>query len=143
MNIKEITVISPDSWEKFSHALKFQKNFFNFRFNNIRAPGVNLKKLLADKSFIAEDVSLQPVLEIFNDRTIPADTASNMGGFPHQLLQKLKCGIYIKTLHAENALVDYKETGAASKKTGDVIFKNLHGTITNITNIESYKKKIT
>ena len=141
VNIKEITVISPDSWEKFAHALKFQKNFFHFRFNNIRSRGVDLKKLLADKSFIAEEVSLQPVLEIFNDRTIPADTASNMGGYPHQLLQKLKCGIYIKTLHAENALVDYKETGAASKKTGDVIFKNLQGTITNITNIESYKKK--
>lgn len=141
VNIKEVTVSSPNTWEKFTHTLKFQKNFFDFRFNNIRARGADLQKLMADKSFIADEVTLQPLLKVFNDRMVPADTANETGKYPQQLLQKLTCGIYIKTLHAEDGLVNYKERGAASKKTGDVVFKNLQGTITNITNIESYKKK--
>ena len=141
ISIKEISIISPDSWQKFTHALKFQKNFFKFRFSDITATGVDTKKLLAEKTFISEDVSVRPLLEIFNDRTIPADTASNMGQYPQQMLQKVNCSIYIKTLHANRGVVHYKEKGAISKKTGDVVFNNLNATLSNITNMETFKKK--
>ena len=141
ITVQYVTVTPTLSQDKFVRSLKFQKDLYNMRFNNIRLTGANVKKLVTDKMVIAEQATFQPILNIFNDRTVTPDTANKIGQYPQQLLQKIKTGIYIKTIVAKNASVNYKERGALSKQTGDVTFNNIDGTIKNFTNIDSYKKK--
>lgn len=133
-----IPIISRDA---FVRSLKFQKDYFNLRFNNIYLTGADLKKLVDGKILLAETASFQPLINVFNDRTVPPDTASKVGQYPHQMLSKMKEQIYIKTLKAINGKVVYTERGAISKKTGDVVFTDINGTINNVTNIDSYVKK--
>jgi hypothetical protein len=90
---------------------------------------------------IAEEASMQPILKIFNDRTVDPDTASKIGLYPQQILQKLHTPVYIKTIRVNNASVVYTERGALSKQIGVVTFDNITGRIRNFTNIDSYKKK--
>ena len=141
ITIKDASVVPTMSSEAFVKTLKFQKDYYNLRFNNIKLTGADVRKLITDKEVIAENAYMQPILNIFNDRTVAPDTASKIGQYPQQLLQKLKTGVYIGTLHATNGLVHYKERSVLSKKTGDVTFTNINATVKNFTNIESYKKK--
>lgn len=141
ITVKDASVTPIVSQDKFVKSLTFQKDYYNLRFNNIKLTGADVRKLVTDQTVIAEDATLQPIVHIFNDRTVTPDTASKIGQYPQQLLQKIKLGIYIKTIHAVNGLIHYKERGALSEKTGDVTFNNANATITNFTNIDSYKKK--
>lgn len=141
ISVQYATVTPMISRDAFVRSLTFQKDLYDLRFNEIRLTGADVRKLLTEQQVIAEEASLQPILHIFNDRTVTPDTASKLGMYPQQLLQKIKTGIYVKTIRAKNGYIHYKERGALSKQTGDVIFNNAQGVISNFTNIESYKKK--
>jgi hypothetical protein len=140
ITMRDATVTPIPSRDAFVKSLKFQKDLYDLRFNNIRLTGADVRKLITDRTVIAEEASFQPILKIFNDRTVTPDTASKIGQYPQQLLQKLSTGVYIKTIHANNASVIYTERGALSKQLGVVTFDNITGTIKNFTNIDSYKK---
>lgn len=127
--------------EEFVRSLKFQKDYFNIRINNIRLVGADVKKLVSEKSIIADEASMQALVNVFNDRTVRPDTASKMGQYPHQLLRELKTPLYLKTVKIINGNVVYKERGAISKKTGDVVFNKINMVISNVTNIPNYVKK--
>ncbi len=137
---KYASVVPTVSQDEFVRSLRFQKDLYDLRFNNIIISGADVRKLITDKMIIADGVTFQPILRIFNDRTVSPDTVNKVGQYPQQILQKLKTGIYIKKVTAKNGYVLYKERGAISKKTGDVIFNNIDATITNLTNIDSHKK---
>jgi uncharacterized protein YjbI with pentapeptide repeats len=139
--IKEATVRSVSSRAAFVKSLRFQKDLYDLRFNNIKLTGADVRKLIADRMIIAEEASVQPILKIFNDRTVDPDTASKIGLYPQQILQKLHTPVYIKTIRANDASVIYTERGALSKQIGVVTFDNITGRIRNFTNIDSYKKK--
>jgi hypothetical protein len=64
-----------------------------------------------------------------------------VGKYPHQLLQKIKFPFSIKKLNIKNGLVAYTERGAISKKTGVISFKNINGTLSNVTNISDIISK--
>ena len=141
ITIREATVTPLASRDAFVKSLRFQTDLYDLRFNNIKLTGADVRKLITDRMIIAEEASLQPILKIFNDRTVDPDTASKVGQYPQQLLQKLGTPVYIKTIRANNASVIYTERGALSKQIGVVTFDNITGTIRNFTNIDSYKKK--
>ena len=127
--------------EAFVRSLKFQKDLYNFRFNNIKLTGADVKKIVTERMVIADVVSFQPLINIFNDRTVTPDTTSKKGKYPHQMLRSLEPQMYFKTIKIINGNVLYKERGALSKKTGDVVFNNINATISNFTNIDSYVSK--
>jgi hypothetical protein len=141
ITIKDATVTPVVSRDAFVKSLRFQTDLYDLRFNNIKLTGADVRKLITDRMIIAEEASLQPILQIFNDRTVDPDTASKIGMYPQQLLQKLGTPVYIKTIRANNASVIYTERGALSKQIGVVTFDNITGTIRNFTNIDAYKKK--
>jgi hypothetical protein len=85
--------------------------------------------------------SLQPVLKIYRDRTIAKDLSSKVGKYPHQLLQTIKFPFSIKKLNVKNGMVSYTEKADISKQPGTVFFKNINGTISNITNIKDLISK--
>lgn len=140
ITINSVAFIPSLSEAAFVKKLAHQKDRYDLRFNNIQLHGTDMKKMLAEKAIVAEQADLQAILNIFNDRTVTPDTENKIGQYPHQLLQKMKTGIYIKTVKAHNSSIHYKERGALSKKTGVVTFENVNATISNFTNIERYKK---
>jgi hypothetical protein len=121
-----------------AYGLKYkqQRDLYNFDFNNIVLTGVDIKGLISDSKVEMTDASVQPMIRIFNDRTLPADdTSSRFGTYPHQALVKLQIPFYIKNLHVVNGFVSYREKGSESGLVGNLIFNNLNGVITNVTNI--------
>lgn len=119
----------------FVNINKVQKDRYDLSFSNINLTGVNFKKLISDNVIEMEQASLQPVLKIFNDRTLPFDTTSKVGKYPHQSLLKVPFRMYVKKVVVNNGAVFYKERGRKSKKTGVVNFTSINAQINNVTNI--------
>ena len=135
ISIDRISVIPLLSQAAFVKQLAHQRDRYDMVFNNIKLNAVNFKRLITDGVLEANDGSLQAILKISNDRTVPIDTVSKVGQAPYKLLMKLKMPVNIKRMQVNNSLVAYIERGALSEMTGVVAFKNVNAVITNITNI--------
>lgn len=113
----------------------YQHDVYDLSFNKIELTGVNIKKLIGYNELEVDLVSLQPAIRIFNDRTLPPESKSKVGNYPHQQILKLPLPVYIGKIRVDNALVSYRERAAKSAMTGDVYFSNVNATITNLTNV--------
>lgn len=136
INLKYIAMVPQLSEQAFVKQLKVQKDRFDIRINNINITGADVKALINDNKLIAENMSFQPIIKIFNDRTVPFDMSSKIGKYPHQELMKVEFPIFIKMVSVKNGLVSYRERGALSKQIGNVFFNNLSATISNVTNMK-------
>jgi len=126
---------------EFVKQSKHQNDQYNLVFNNIVLSGVNTKRLLSRQELEVELASLQPIIKIFNDRTLPPDSSSKVGKYPQQSLLKLQYPIYIHSLQIENGTVLYREKALKSKQTGNVFFNHINATLSNVTNIPERIKK--
>ena len=135
MRIKNFTVKPIFTEAAFSKSLKQQEDLYNLEFNNIELSGIDTRLLITQKRLEAATATLQPVIKIYRDRTIAEDLTSKVGKYPHQMLQKIKFPFSVKKLVIKNGLVAYTEKSNVSKQTGVVVFKNINGTVSNVTNI--------
>jgi hypothetical protein len=119
----------------FVKSLSVQKDRYDISVADINLGGLNFKKLISDNILETEEASLQVILKVFNDRTLPFNTTSKVGKYPYQALLKLPFQLYIKKLLVHDGGVYYKERGRKSHKTGTVSFSNINATLNNITNI--------
>ncbi|UAY53339.1 hypothetical protein [Ferruginibacter albus] len=128
--------------DQYGKMVQAQKDLYDFDFNNIVLTNVNIKNLIANNSVEVNDVSVQALIRIFNDRTLPErDTTLKIGTYPHQAIMKLSFPLYIKKLTIINGFVHYREKGSASGLVGNVAFENLNAVITNLTNMPDKIKK--
>jgi len=134
--IKSFTVKPQVSEAAFSKSLTYEKDLFNLSFNDIVLNGINVKMLITQLRLEAATATLQPVLKIYRDKTIADDLSSKVGKYPQQLLQTIKFPLSIKKLHVKNGMVVYTEKSFLTKQTGTLFFKDVNGTISNITNIK-------
>lgn len=141
LRISSFAVIPLVSEAAFMKQHKFQHDQYNFRFNNIVLTGVDGRALVNEQKLLAERGTIQPLMKIFNDRTLPYDTASKVGLYPHQMLAKVELPVHIKMLEVKNGSISYRERGRISTQTGNVFFSNVNGVITNITNIKEQLAK--
>ena len=141
MRISSFSVIPQLTEAVFSRSIRYQDDLYNLNFKNIELNGIDTKLLITQKKLEAETATVQPDIRAFNDRTVAFNPASKVGKYPHQLLQKIKFPISIKKLVVKNGYVAYKERGAISEQTGIVFFKNINGTISNVTNIQDVISK--
>ncbi|MEJ7588983.1 MAG: hypothetical protein WKI04_15615 [Ferruginibacter sp.] len=121
--------------KQFVKQSRFQQDQYNLAVNNITFSGINIKKLINNKEFEIDQASFQPEIKVFNDRTLPAESKSKLGNYPHQQVLKLPFPIYIHTLKINNGLVSYREKAVKSKQTGNILFKDINATLSNVTNI--------
>ncbi|MCW3090233.1 MAG: hypothetical protein JWP81_1302 [Ferruginibacter sp.] len=121
--------------QQFGQHNHFQKDQYNLVVNDIVLSGVNISKLISNKELDVENASLQPIIKIFNDRTLPPSGKSKVGNYPQQQIMKLPLPVYIHTVKINNASVSYRERAVKSKLIGNVFFTTINGTITNVTNI--------
>lgn len=120
---------------QFVRQSKFQQDQYNLAVNNIMLSGVNIKRLISRKELELENASFQPIIKIFNDRTLPPDGSSKIGKYPHQSLLKLPFPVYIHTVKIVNGSLSYREKALKSKMTGNVFFGNINATLQNVTNL--------
>ena len=135
MRIKSFTVKPQFTEAAFSKSIAHQEDLYNLEFNNIELSDIDTRLLITQRKLEAATGSLQPIIKIYRDRTVAEDKTSKVGKYPHQLLQKIKFPFSIKKLNIKNGIVAYTEKADVSKQTGTVFFKNINGTVFNITNI--------
>lgn len=135
VKIENILLTPLLSEQQFSKQNRYSTDQYNLRVNNIILSGVNAKKLLINQELEVEKATFQPILKIFNDRTLPDQIINKVGKYPHQSLLKLPFQIYIQTAKINNGLVSYREKALKSNLTGDVFFSNIKATLENVTNI--------
>lgn len=136
LQLNKVSVTPLLSEAAFMQKQRFQKDQYGLSFNNIILTGINAQALINEQKVIAENASLQPVIKIYNDRTLDFDTSSKIGLYPHQMLYKLDVPLKIKTIKINNGLVSYRERGRLSTQTGEVFFNNIDATISNLCNIK-------
>ncbi len=131
-----IKIIPKNSDEAFMSKQKHQTDHYRISFSNLVFSGLNFNRLLNDQAVYASKAIVQPDLYIYNDRTLPPDLSSKVGKYPQQMLQKLDVPININRLEIAKGKVLYRERGAVSRKTGDVIFTRINGSVTGFSNLE-------
>ena len=136
MRVKSFTVKPQFSETAFSKSLSHQEDLYNLEFNNIELSGIDTRMLIRQFRLEAAMATFQPIVKIYRDRTIAEDLSSKVGKYPHQLLQTIKFPFSIKKLNIKNGMVSYTEKADVSKQEGTVFFKNINGTVSNITNIK-------
>lgn len=139
--VNDVSILPTLSEAAFVKSLKFQKDLFNINIKNIVLGGADLTALLEKKSILAETLTFQPTIKVFNDRTVKEDTTSKKGKYPQQLIMKMATPVFIKKVTVSNGYISYRERGAVSKEVGDVFFSGVNGTLSNVTNIESFLKQ--
>jgi hypothetical protein len=120
---------------------KVQADLFDMAFTDINLKEVDFEKLINENVLEIEGASLQTKIKIFNDRTLPFDTTSKIGKYPHQAILKLPFPFYIRTLTVKNSAVYYKEKARKSGMTGIPFFSNINAMVTNVTNIQAKIKQ--
>jgi len=113
---------------------RFALNFPKLEFINFRLP------LFIKRNIISADTieMTKPRVSVYKDRTAPADMRSKYGKYPQQLLSKLSFIIQVKQVKVTDGLVTYTEKNQKTKMEGKLIFQNLHGKITNLTNDDEW-----
>lgn len=135
ISINQVAIVPQLSENEFFRQSTHQRDRYDITFNNIKLNTLNFNRLIGENAVEADNASLQLILKVANDRTLPDDTASKVGKAPYQLLMKMKMPVYISKVQVNNSLVEYTERGKMSERNGTVSFKKLNGVITNVTNI--------
>ncbi|MEO6539856.1 MAG: hypothetical protein ABIN74_02650, partial [Ferruginibacter sp.] len=141
MRVQSFTMTPLNSEAAFTQGLRHQDDRYELEIRNIVLTGINTRMLITQKRLEAETATLQPIFKVYRDRTIAANTENKVGKYPHQLLQKIKFPFSIKKLIIKDGMVSYKEKAKESGKTGTVFFKNINGTISNVTNLADLVSK--
>ena len=137
MRIKNFSMLPMISEAAFSKSIAYQQDLYTINISNITLTGIDTRKLIAKKILEAETATLQTVFRAYRDRTLPADNSSKVGKYPHQLMQAIKLPFSIKKIIINNGMATYVEKADISKKAGTVFFKNINGTIDNVTNMKT------
>ncbi len=141
MRVKYFTMTPTMSEAAFSKSLRHQEDLYNLQLNNIVLTGIDTKLLLTQNKIMANTATLQPIFKVYRDRLVAPDLSSKVGKYPHQLLEKINLPFSVKQLFIQDGLVSYRERSDLSKKTGTVFFKNIRGTISNVTNMKEVISK--
>lgn len=137
MRIKSFTMVPMISEAAFSKSISYQQDLYTVNINNITLTGIDTRKLITKKILEAETATLQPVFRAYRDRTVPPDNSSKVGKYPHQLMQSIKFPFSIKKIFIKDGMATYIEKADLSKKAGTVFFKNINGSIDNVTNMKT------
>jgi hypothetical protein len=136
LRLNKISVTPLLSRTEFMKRQKFQADHYQLDFSNIQLTGINARAFLEEQKIFADQASLQTSIKIYNDRTLPFDTASKVGLYPHQMLYDLKIPVSVKKVQINNSHIAYLERGRISTQAGEVFFSHINGTIQNLTNVK-------
>jgi len=141
INIRQVAIKPTLSQAAFAKRIKVQTDRLDMTFSNIDLTGVDFKKLINDNILEIKTASLQPLLRIFNDRTVAIDSSKAIVKYPHQSLTNLSFPFYIEKITVNNGAVFYKERARKSGLTGIPNFTQVNAVLNNVTNIAAKIKE--
>jgi len=122
--------------DEFYKRMGQQKEIYDLDFPSIHFGNFDWKRLINKKELVSSSVSIDtPSLDIFFSRLLPPNKKSKVGKYPHQLLQKLKMKVAIDTVKITAGHFKYTEVNEKTRRSGVLLFDNIHGTINNVTNM--------
>ncbi len=102
----------------------------------IHLSGLNIGELLLSDLLHIDSASLTATrVRITNDRRITPSGQSKIGKYPAQLLQKAPLDIIIRKIRIDRGYLSYGETATKTEKQGLLTFEDVHGSLTNVTNV--------
>lgn len=126
------------SYTTFYKKVGHQKEIYDLRFPKLTLEHFDWKKLIHHKTFIVERlVAEKPSLEIYFSRLYAPSRKSKVGNYPNQLLQKLPFPLYVSKLALDEGHFKYTEMNRETHMEGIIRMEHVHGTIENITNIDT------
>lgn len=142
LNIKSFSVVPRYNEMTFGQVIGFAKDRFNIQMSDISLEGIDLPLYVRKQELYAKEMDISNgFVEVFNNNSLPSKETARLGGYPHQLLQKLKGQLTVKQLNLSNVDISYAEFDRDSKQKGKITFENTSGSITNITNAKKIKEK--
>lgn len=135
--IKNLRFIPLFSQEEFARKVGTQVDRFNIQVPEFIIDNFDYTYFLNSRAIVADQILLNNAnIDVYNDRTVPPNTKSKVGGYPHQLLSKLELPVRVPYIKVKNASVAYREKNKDTKRIGIISFKNANGDIKNVSNIQ-------
>jgi hypothetical protein len=135
--IKDIKLQPLYGENEFAKHIGYQNDRFDIRAPEFIIDNFDYTEFLNDRSIVADKILLSDArIEVYQDRTVSANTKSKVGGYPHQLLSKLDLPVRVPFIKVRNLSVAYKEKSADTKKVGVISFTKANGDIRNVSNIQ-------
>jgi len=117
-------------------------DIFTLKFKKIAINDIDLQRFLRDQKLYAGIMDVVGAdVHIYNNSKYKGKKSSKIGKDPHQSLQKVALDMRLDRLNISNSNIIYSETDATTEQTGQIIFKNTGGYLTNVTNDPDAKKK--
>lgn len=117
------------------HKTGVETDWFDFDLQDIKISGFEMQKLLENRGFIANNVSLGKVKGFaFRDKRLPRGNKPDTK-LPMQALDELKLPLQIDSLSFENAYIKYEEHAVGADEAGTVFFSGLSAKAYQISNI--------
>lgn len=129
-------VLQPNySKEEFQNHIKIQNERYEISVPSVSFKTVDWWNLINDEKLEASfgEINIADI-KIYLDRRLPAGPEI-FGTYPHQLLMKLPLKVNVQKLNVNDLDLSYEEFSKASGKPGKFFFKNMHGSIYNVTNM--------
>ena len=133
-HVKNFSLLPTMSEAAFVKSRKVQEDYIELQLNNVSFTKLDLQEAFAMQSFNAAELTVEPVIKIFNDRTLPRNLKSKIPTDPAMLVKSLPYPINVRRLVIKNGYFSYRERGMISAKTGILFFDKLNAVIFNVTN---------
>jgi hypothetical protein len=125
----------------FEAKVKTLKERYEFSIPSLELTNIDWWPLFTKEALVADRAEINTArASIYLDRSLPLGK-QNLRNFPHQLLMKIPMKLNIRKLLIRDLDLSYEEFNPESGKSGKVAITNLHGTVTNLTNISSVIKQ--
>lgn len=123
------------SKEEFQTHIKTQLERYSINIPSIEFRNTNWWKLINNETLEADFASINSAdVNVYLDRRKPADGGLRKS-FPHQLIMELPLKVNIKKLDVGDLDLSYEEFSTLSEQKGRLEISNIHGTISNLTNL--------
>jgi len=120
--------------EEFAHSFKTQKDRYDFMLEGVSLLHIDRESLWHKRLEADSLVVRNSSFKIYHDLSLPRDTASKIGSYPHQQLMKVPFPLSIKKMIFERSFIEYKEKNPKSDSAGKLQFYQVRATISNVTN---------
>lgn len=135
MEAKKLTMRPRLNRKSFYNNINHQQDIFTIEIEKLDFDKVEWWSLLGEESFLSKKMVIQNGnIKVYNDKSMPVDTRSKLGKFPHQLLAKVNFTIQVDTIKIKGLNMSYEEFNPKSQQSGILHFDGIDGTISNVTN---------
>jgi len=135
LTIDSLRVIPTYTETQWSKTLPYKRDRYDMLYPKIEASLIAFKKLETQGRLLLDTLSIiHPVLHIYADKGMPEHTTIASNNFPSLAFQRLALPITVKQINLKHVDIYYKERNPKSGKAGTVIFRQLMGTLKQVSN---------